>query len=148
MTSAKAQRRSSRSLHHLVLATSACVLTCVAGCGGPTVEVQPTFSVVHTAPHHGAIEVALDVVPYIAFSTAVGRDAGDAIRLEEVTPNGAAVVELTHFVDDQGLSVRLVPRRRLEECAEYRLVVDPDLTADNGAELGASWSSSFRTLEN
>ena len=142
---AKRVRPTRRMPTRLLAVASAWALGILTACG-PTVEVQPTFSVVHTAPHHGAIEVALDVVPYVAFSTTVAGNAGDAITLEEVTPDGPALVELTHFVDDQGLSVRLVPRQRLEGGAEYRIVVDPDLIAENGAQLGAEWASSFRTL--
>ena len=114
-------------------------------CGPPTVAVQPTFAVVHTAPHHGAIDVGADVVPYVAFSTPVGNAVDSHLSLHQVTADGPLPVDIEHFLDDQSLSVRIVPRNSLLPRTEYRIEVSPGLVAENGAELGASWSSAFYT---
>lgn len=119
-------------------------LALAAACA-PEATVERTFAVVHTAPHHGALEVERNVNPIIAFSAPVAESSLESITLRQRDGDAFDEVDVTRFLDDDGLSVVLVPRRALAPETEHALEVTPDLLAVDGAELGAAYHSGFFT---
>lgn len=120
-------------------------LLALAACGPPTADVAQTFAVAHSTPHHGAVDVATDVVPLLAFTAAVEPSTAEFVVLSQRENGESSAIEVTRFVGDEGVTVRLVPRRALDANAEFVLEVVEGLESVDGAILGAPYRSSFFT---
>lgn len=132
-------------LRSLLLAPlAACAL---AACGGPTVELDTeVLQVVHSSPHHGAVEVGADVLPLVGFNYAIAEDAMDALHLEREGAEGFVDVEVRRALRDKDRVVMMVPRQLLEPSTTYRIRVEPVVLTPEGIELAAEYRAEFVTV--
>lgn len=131
------------------LSRSLFALLFLTACGGPSVELgEDALRVVHTSPHHGAVDVAPDTRPAVGFNRSIGPTSRSQVRLEERGADGAfAEVDARWVLRDEGRVVIIVPRRQLTPGAEARIRVGPKVQSADGVPLGAELVAGFRVAE-
>lgn len=132
----------------LVTALLTAAVLPLAACGGPSIELDDeVLQVIHASPHHGAIEVATDVVPRVGFNLPLERDQLAGVRLEVEEAGGFVEVATSRVPRDEDRVVLLVPEAVLGGGQRYRLRVERGVVAKGGMELGAEFVAEFRTRE-
>lgn len=123
------------------------LIALLASCGGPSVELSDTLSVVHVSPSHGSVEVRLDPTITLGFSDAVDeRTLRDTLSLRSLDEEGdAEPVAARIFLDESGFVATLIPETVLEEQTLHRVEVEDGLRSTAGAALVAPYRAEFVT---
>ena len=133
-------------MKQLVTLFAAGILSLAAiGCGGPTVEIEEPFQVIHSAPQHGGTGIAVDVVPSIGFSGPVNANTSHAVSLQK---QGAAQFELisaTIFIESDGYLITLLPNDFLEANTKYQIVATTEVRSSDDEPLLTRYRAEFVT---
>ena len=117
-----------------------------AACGGPTVQViDDSLRVVHTSPHHGAIDVELSPTSLVGFTQGLReRSLEGAVKLYGEGDEGElAPLAIRSLLEDDGLVLLVVPRSALAPGRRHRLELLTGLESVSGSLLLAPFRTEF-----
>jgi hypothetical protein len=120
----------------------------VAACGGPSVTLEgELFRVVHASPSHGAIDVAIDVVPTVGFSVPIAESSDQEITLSRVDVDPPELIEVSRFFVDEAHVIEILPRQLLAPATTYEIKATADVLAADGTSLSAPFRARFVTTD-
>lgn len=116
-----------------------------SACGGPTVDVDAPFQVIHSAPQHGGTDIGTDVVPSIGFNAQINPNSSHAITLQEQGSNSFELISSTVFIESDGFLVTLLPNDFLKANTRYQVVASTELFSADGEPLLTRYRAEFTT---
>ena len=120
-------------------------LTTGMACGGPTVDVDEPFQVIHSAPQHGGTDIGTDVVPSVGFNAQINPNSAHAISLQEQGSNRFELISSTVFLESDGYLVTLLPNDFLQPNTRYQVVASTELSSADGEPLLTRYRAEFTT---
>jgi hypothetical protein len=135
-------------LRAATLALTGLAVVALSGCGGPSVNLEgDLFRVVHASPTHGAVDVALDVIPVVGFSVPVAESSDQEVVLSRIDGTVPTLVEVSRFFVDEGHVIELLPRQLLVPGGTYEITATAEVLAEDGTSLSAPFHARFVTTD-